>query len=204
MTRSTLILCSLALGCAADLSDALDDADTTAAASSSGGNVPAGAQIEHMDQGDGTTITIVDASDAMAWIYLDLESLEQREVADPTMSDAWDLGFSRFNISTNGGTSGTGGMTVQVVEGATLDQVDASPNGEWIVDAPDGDDQGDDPDYALAGWYDYDFATHVLSPKPLVYLVRSVEGNTFALAVLDYYDDAGSSGFMKIHWKPLP
>jgi len=30
---------------------------------------------------------------------------------------------------------------------------------------------------ALSEWYDYDFATHVLSVRPTVYVVRSLEGD---------------------------
>lgn len=209
MFRSKFVsisLCAaLPCACAEDLSDDLADGSSDDDAASSGGSDGGGgAAIEHEDQPDGTVVTVVDATDGARWIPLDLETRSQPDVDALADSPAWDLAFSRFAIATNGGISGTGGMEAMVLEDVALDDVDAVPPGTWIADAPDGDDEGDDPDHALAGWYDYDFATHVLTPKPLVYVVRSVEGGHFALAVLDYYDDAGSSGWMTLRWKPLP
>ncbi len=196
---------ALPCACAEDLSDDLADGSSDDDAASSEGPAGAdGAQLVHEDQPDGTVVTVVDATDGARWIPLDLETRAQPEVDALADSPAWDLAFSRFDIATNGGVSGSGGMEAMVLEGVGLDDVDAVPPGSWIADAPDGDDEGDDADYALAGWYDYDFATHVLTPKPLVDVVRSVEGGHFALAVLDDYDDAGTSGWMKLRWKPLP
>lgn len=188
-----VLTCALAAGCAADLSDELDDV------------APAdgGAQIEHTVDGD-LIATEVDATDETRWVYLDLESRAQLEVDDPQHSDAWDLGFRRYDIALDGGVSGPGGMAAVVLAGQQVEDIDAVPAGPWITDAVDGDDDGDAPDYALGGWYDYDFATHVLTPRAQVYVVRSVEGNAFAIEVVDYYDDAGSSGWLQLRWKPLP
>jgi hypothetical protein len=188
--------CTLALlgGCAEDLSDALADDDD--------GGDDGGAQIEHVDE-DGVVRTIVDATASDGWVYLDLESRSQVAITDPQASDRWDLGFQRFNIAIDGGVSGPGGMEGVVLEGATLAEIEAAPSGPWITDALDGDDHGDEPDYVLAGWYDYDFVTHVLSPKAIVYVLRSVEGNAFAIEVVEYYDDAGVSGWLQVRWKPI-
>jgi hypothetical protein len=90
-----------------------------------------------------------------------------------------------------------------VLDGVELDDITAIPNGTWVTDAPDGDEHGTDPDYVTAGWYDYDFATHVLTPRAIVYVVKSVEGNAFALQIVEYYDDAGTSGWLQMRWKPL-
>jgi len=194
LRRSLQLSLVSTIGCAADLSDELDDADDGAA--------DGGAQIEHVAEGD-LVLTTVDATDAMRWIWLDLESKAQVDIDDPHASDAWDLGFSRFNIAIDGGVSGEGGMEAVVLEATELAAVTEAPDGPWVTDALDGEDHGEDPDYALAGWYDYDFATHVLTPRPTVYVVRSVEGNAFALQVVGYYDDAGSSGWLQIRWKPV-
>ncbi|MBK8241613.1 MAG: HmuY family protein [Deltaproteobacteria bacterium] len=188
-----VLVTALAAGCAADLSDELEDV------------APAdgGAQIEHTVDGD-LIDTKIDATDEARWVYLDLESRGQLEIDDPQASDAWDLAFRRYDIALDGGVSGPGGMAAVVLEGQQVDDVEAVADGPWITDAADGDDHGDAPDYALGDWYDYDFATHVLTPRVQAYVVRSVEGNAFALEVVDYYDDAGSSGWLQLRWKPLP
>jgi hypothetical protein len=207
-TRASIVsfVTTLALiGCAEDLSDALGDgsegADDDSNDDDAGGGA-GGPQVDHDVEGD-TVITTVDATDGAAWIHLDLETRSQVTVADPLESDAWDLAFQRYDIATNGGVSGPGGMTVAIVDGTDLASVTAAPGGPWLADAADGDDTNDDPDYAMSGWYDYDVTTHVLTPKPVVHVVRTPEGNTFAIQVLDYYDAAGSSGWMQLRWRPL-
>ncbi|MBC8071111.1 MAG: HmuY family protein [Deltaproteobacteria bacterium] len=194
-TTTALLLTLPLSACAEDLGDALGDDD-------SGGDGEGGSQVENVPEGR-VVRTTVDATDAMRWIWFDFQTRAQVDVADPLHSEAWDLGFSRYSIAINGGVSGEGGMEAVVLEDTTLDAVTAVPEGPWITDAADSDDQGDDPDYALAGWYDYDFATHMLSARPTVYVVRSVEGEPYALSVVDYYDEAGSSGWMQLRWKPL-
>ncbi len=44
-----------------------------------------------------------------------------------------------------------------------------------------------------ASWYDYDPATHTLTPEPAVYVVRAGERITL-IEVISYYDDQGESG----------
>ncbi|HEY0194205.1 MAG TPA: hypothetical protein VGC42_23985, partial [Kofleriaceae bacterium] len=63
------------------------------------------------------------------------------------------------------------------------------------------------PDYVFDqgdGWYDYDVGTHVLSAKPNIYVVKTDGGSTIKLEIKKYYDDAGTSGWLTLHWGPLP
>ena len=53
------------------------------------------------------------------------------------------------------------------------------------------------------GWYDYDGTGHILTPKRRVYVVRGAEGELFAVQILSYYSDVGSSGWPKFTVKPL-
>jgi hypothetical protein len=210
----TAALLTLTLtACAPDLDETLGDgtsgdsgmeggstAQTADGASS--GELPGegGPQVQHEDEGGGVTRTTIDASSEAQWIYLDLESRQQLEVADPAQSDAWDLGLRRFEIAIDGGISGPGGMEAVVLEGVAFADVTEVPGEGWVSDAADGDDENEDADLALAGWYDYDFMAHVLTPRPVVYVVRTVEGNVFKLEILDYYDDAGTGGVLTIRW----
>ena len=197
----TTLAAALALGaCAPDLGETLGDEGTN----DDGGHADGGGpQVQHEDEGDGVTLSVIDASDDEVWVYLDLESGDQETVDDPLTSDAWDLGLLRFNIAINGGISGPGGMEAVLLEDVAFADVTEAPTEGWVTDAVDGDDENEDPDYALASWYDYDFMTHVLTPRPQVYGVRTVEGGTFKLEFVNYYDDAGTSGFFTIRWAPL-
>ena len=63
-----------------------------------------------------------------------------------------------------------------------------------------------DPDYAFEqgdGWYAYDVASHVLTPRPLVWVVRTGDATAVKVAIEDYYDDVGSSGVFTLRWAPL-
>lgn len=150
---------------------------------------------------DGTYMTIVDSTSATEWIYGDFETGAEVDAMGP-----WDLRFQRFHISTNGGISGSGGVEVAPVSGVTFAQVTSAPASGWISDAADGDDANMDPDYAFEqgdGWYDYNPMTHVLTPKPLVWVVKTEGGSTIKLEILDYYDEAGTAGWFTLHWGPL-
>lgn len=72
-----------------------------------------------------------------------------------------------------------------------------------LVEPPPGSPPPDPIAASLGAWYDYDFMTHVLTPKPVVYVVRTVEGNAFKLEVQGYYDEAGTSGIFTIRWAAL-
>ncbi len=76
----------------------------------------------------------------------------------------------------------------------------------YLSDAEDSEDEGEDPDFAFLApepWYDYDQETHILTPKDQVYIVQSVSGDYFKLQILDYYDDAGTSGYLKFKWATI-
>ena len=146
---------------------------------------------------------MIDSTDSTSWVYYDLES-SSIIPADEVVEDGWDLAFQRYIIKINGGVSGTGGVEVMLLEGEyeNFEEVNLPEEGDWITDEEDLD--GDDkPEYAFASWFDYDLATHVLSPADLVYIVRSVEGNSFRFRILDYYSSQGNSGYMSIEFDLL-
>lgn len=132
---------------------------------------------------DGTQ-TQVDASSAEQWVYFDLETLSVISPATPTDSDDWDLAFRQFTIITNGGVNGTGGVEVAAFEGLYNDfggYGDAIPPHGWASDSADAGMFDD--------WYDYDHVSHIVSPADMLYFVSTVEGSTYEVRILDYYDD---------------
>ncbi len=191
MTRILLLafgVPALLVACAPDIGGHDDTAADTAAPE---GNV---------DEGDGTTTTVLDATDYETWVYFELESASTVSVGDPESSQGWDLAFQRYLPKLNGGVSGSGGVEVAVLEGDDFDAITTAPDDGYVTDEPDADEDGV-PEYAMAGWYDYDEATHVLSSKDdLVYVLRSVEGGFFKVRIESYYDDAGTPGFMTFRW----
>lgn len=155
--------------------------------------------------GDGVYETSVDATDEAAWTYFDFESRANVDEAD----GAWDLGALRFNVKTNGGTSGDGGAQVAVLEGTRFEDVAAAPADGWRADAASGPGVGGEgamvtPGYVFDNWFTYDMANHTLGPvADRVYVLRTPEGNDFKIEMLAYYDDAGTPGFVRFRWAAL-
>jgi hypothetical protein len=146
---------------------------------------------------------VVDATDEAAWQHYDFERVGLVDTDMP-----WDIAIQRFCVHLNGGFNGEGGVQAVVLEDTLFDDVtfdDVPPAGDtaWITDVADPEDG-----YACSGavfgdWYDYDSSSHILTPKPRVTVVRTVEGTPVKVEIIDYYDDAGSSGYFRFLWAEL-
>lgn len=149
---------------------------------------------------DGTYTTLVDATSDKTWTHVDFESGTEAVETGP-----WDLRFQRFHISANGGITGEAGVEVAEIADRAFDEIRNAPSAGWITDAPDGDDANTTPDYALEqgeGWYNYDFERHVLTPRAVVWVVRSGDA-AIKLRIERYYDSAGTPGWVTLRWSPL-
>jgi hypothetical protein len=150
---------------------------------------------------DGSFTTTLDATSATEWIHVDLD-----EDTEATASGPWDLRFQRFHISTNGGVSGDAGVEVARLDGVSFESVTIAPTSGWTTDQEDGDDENLDPDYAFEQgdrWYSYDVMLHVLTPRPIVWVVRTSSDSLIKLEILRYYDAAGTAGWFTYRWARL-
>ncbi len=159
---------------------------------------------EHPRADEGTIVEF-DARDYEDWVYFDLESETVVEPAAPEQSGEWDLALLRFNVAVNGGTSGSGGVEVAILRDAVFADVEVAPASGYVTDDSSTGpvDMETMPGFAFDLWYDYDIANHVLVPNGTVYIVHTVEGNYYKVEVLDYYDGAGSPGYMTLLWAPV-
>lgn len=189
--------------------DVIDSADTETSVDTSvdisadtgeGDVSTPGEPVVNVPNPDGSTTTSIDASDAELWIGFDLDTgLASDE------SGSWDLAFRRANIRVNGGTSGSAGVQVAIVPGTDFETVSEAPASGYLTDQADSDDEDSDPDYAFladGAWYEYDLATHTLTPRARVYVIQSSEGAWFKLQILDYYRD-GDGGYPVFQWAPV-
>lgn len=178
-------LAALCGACSEDLSPLTPDAG---APGSDGGG--ATTHVTTTANADGSFTTSIDATSKDTWIGFDFDRRAE--------SPHGDLAFKRFEVKLDGGTSGTGGVEIAALPGADFAAVTHAPAGGWITDTME----------ALAfsagdAWYAYDPATHVLTPRDIVYVVRSAEGEYFKLAFAGYYDAAGTAGHPSFHWAPV-
>jgi hypothetical protein len=121
----------------------------------------------------------VDAS-AESWRFFDFSMGSMVERPGPL---EWDLAFRRFNVIVNGGPGFAGKGGALEVDAAALEAVAQLP--------ADGYEQNalgrDSVNPALQRWYDYGFTTHMLTPKPRVYAIRTADGRHAKLEIVSYY-----------------
>ncbi|HEY8469242.1 MAG TPA: HmuY family protein [Longimicrobiales bacterium] len=125
------------------------------------------------------TIT-VDATDPAAWRFFDFSRGAVIERPGPL---DWDLAFRRFHIIANGGPGFAGRGGIRALEGAAFDSVRAAPADGYTPNRV----RSDTTNPAITRWYDYGFTTHLLTPKPAVYLVRTADGRYAKIELLGYY-----------------
>jgi hypothetical protein len=144
---------------------------------------------------------VVDASSRDAWVYLTLEG-ETVTLSDAASSTEWDLAFQRTGIRTNGGVSGPGFGGARETD-EPWDSITAASTVGFVEDAllpvagPPG--SGEAPGNAVLGaWFDYDGATHVVSPRDTVFLIRGASGDYAKMRVL-----AWDSGVFRVELEPV-
>ena len=130
------------------------------------------------------------------WTFISLDKASKVEVSDVSAlrSKAWDLAFKRALIYGNDGDGGPGNAGGALLDKAFADVTRADATGVDFVDERFFDADCN-PNVDLTGqvytsfadWYEYDTATHVLTPAPGTLLVRGATGKLFKLQVQTYY-----------------
>jgi hypothetical protein len=141
----------------------------------------------------GPVVTTVDAGDSKNWVRFDFSRGSVVEDDDPM---GWDLAFRRHRVIANAGPglAGRGGiLDLGPVQFSEVLQVPAhgySPNRAG----------SDTLNPAIEEWYDYGFTTHLLTPKPRVYAVRTADQRYAKIEVLSYYCPGARPGCMTFRW----
>jgi len=141
----------------------------------------------------------INARSTSRWIYF---NLTQEKIVHPRFVSSlnWDLAFRRYHLIANGGVSNL------AAQGGILDlgpvgfrQVSAIPKTPFHLNtrAPNGRDP---ENLAIRHWYNYDYASHILTPTPRTYLIRTPDSHYFALRILNYYCPQGESGCLTFEY----
>jgi hypothetical protein len=105
-------------------------------------------------------------------VYFNFKDAKTVEISDETTSLEWDLKSSYVNIMVNGGTSGSGDCAAIMYTNANFDSITTIPSDGYVYDDTASES------YAIGvSWYTYNDTTHVLSPNPNVYVIRTADGN---------------------------
>jgi hypothetical protein len=150
------------------------------------------------------------------FIYVDLQTGTKVDIDDVEAysSDTWDLAIKRMVIRMNGGDSGPENVAAAIVFNAPdLASVTASPPDNEFIEDDWADDNCeliagplDEPLTVFGNWYEYDVNTHVLTPQPYVYVVRTRDGTKVKLRIDTYYGDPANpmrGAYYVVQWAPL-
>jgi hypothetical protein len=122
----------------------------------------------------------IDASSPDEWRYFDFS---RGSVVSRDDELGWDLAFRRFHIIANGGVGFAGRGGIVALGAVAFDSVRAAPAAGYVQTTAG----RDTANAALARWYDYGWTSHLLTPKPHVWVVRTADGRYARLRILSYY-----------------
>lgn len=141
----------------------------------------------------GPRVLTIDATDPDRWVFLDLS---RGAVVDRPEARGWDLAFRRFHVLVNGGARFPGDGAVADLGEVEFEAVTAAPDGGW-VQAVAGRDSTNP---AIARWYRYGFTSHLLTPEPRVWAIRTADGRFAKLRFLSYYCPGPQPGCVTIQY----
>lgn len=152
--------------------------------------------------GEARKVTL-DVTGKDAWVYFSFAN-GQVTPDNPSESLEWDVAFQRYNLKTNGGTSGPGQGAASDLGDLSLETTKSATVSKWtadavIEDARTGDEQS--MNAVLSGWYSYHFGKHELVSKYVLYAIKAADGRVALFKIYDYYDDAGTAGHLTILYR---
>jgi hypothetical protein len=133
-------------------------------------------------------------------MYFDFSRGTVVAVQNP-QTDAWDLAFQRHVIRTNGGDTNPAGqgalLSLQDTDFAAVRRV---PDDAKFVRDVRTKKRLSVYNPAIAKWYSYSYTANILTPKPIVYIVRTQDGKYAKMHILSYYCKGGESGCMTFEY----
>jgi hypothetical protein len=122
----------------------------------------------------GPVLYTVDATAPDAWRYF---SFRLGSIVEAPSPRGWDLAFRRYSIIAGDGVG------IRDLGEARLEDVRTVPTTGYVGN----EGRGEPRNLAIASWYRYGFFSHVLSPKPHVWALRTADGRYAKLEMVGYY-----------------
>jgi heme-binding HmuY-like protein len=132
----------------------------------------------------GPVVYTVDATAPEAWRAF---SFRLGSVVESTSGD---LAFRRYSI-----VAGPGAAIRDLGETA-FDDIRVVPADGYVAN----ESRGEPRNPAIASWYQYGFFTHVLSPKPRVWAVRTADARYAKMQIVGYYCPGARPGCLTFRY----
>ncbi len=126
--------------------------------------------------------------------FFDFSTGSVVESPDPL---GWDLSFQRFTILANGGSDFAGKGGILDLGLTSFDSLTSVPSGGYSANTSGGEVSN----AATARWYEYSWTSHILSPKPNVFAVRTADSRYAVFQILSYYCPAAQAGCTTIRYR---
>jgi len=141
----------------------------------------------------GPRVHTVEATHPDRWVYFSFQM--GSVVPDPGPLE-WDLAFRRFQVMANGGQGFLGSGGIRDLGEVPFDSILEVPEAGYEPTVA----RTDSVNAAIEDWYDYSFFSHLLTPKPRVYAVRTADGRYAKLELLGYYCPGATPGCMTFRY----
>jgi HmuY protein len=148
----------------------------------------------------GPTVYTVDARDQELWMYFDFSRASVVAMQNPKTDD-WDLAFRRHVVRTNGGdTNPTGQGALLSIPDKDFAAITQVPADAVFVSDVRTKKRLNVYNPAIQKWYNYSYTANVLTPKPIVYIVRTQDGKYAKIRFLSYYCKGSEAGCMTFEY----
>ncbi len=143
------------------------------------------------------------------WVYFSFDEGKEVEITDFKTSMGWDIGFHRFDVRVNCGTSGPGnGGSINMGE-VNFDDIKEAPTSGYslndsiavVVKSGDWTNPVTVPgDTIIASWLYFTGPPPQYNITNNIYVVKTAEGKYAKIWLKDYYNDDSQSGFVKMQY----
>ncbi len=143
----------------------------------------------------GPVIYTLDSRALDRWTFFDFSRGSVVEVPHQFTLE-WDLAFQRHKIIANGGATNPRGKGAILNLGeVAFEAITEAPAEGYIADtiAAIHAEGIETENLALKAWYRYNFLTHLLRPKPNLYVIRTADGKSAKMRILSYYCEGGKT-----------
>jgi hypothetical protein len=140
------------------------------------------------------TVFTIDATAQEEWRFF---SLRRGVILERPGALDWDLAFRRFQVMTNSGTGffGSGGaIDLGLVP---FEQTQTLPSTGYVTNTV----RSDTTNAAIQDWYDYSYFSHLLTPKPNVYAIRTADGGYAKFQFVGYYCPGVAAGCVTFRYQ---
>ena len=148
----------------------------------------------------GPIVYTVDARSKELWMYFDFSRGSVIGITDPKTDD-WDLALQRHTIRSNGGATNPAGQAaiagIETTDFASLQQVPAAAEFQSDIRTKK---RLHAYNPALQKWYHYSYTSNILTPKQMVYIVRTQDGKYAKMRLLSYYCKGNIAGCMTFEY----